>query len=250
MGAISNILNILREISLGEYYFEIALLLRQSMFMSTTLLNSETWLGLSKENIDELEKIDQILLKRVFEAPATTSIKSLYLESGCYPIRFHIKARCIMFLYYLLNRNEDELISKIFWAQKDNPTKNDWYSTVMKDLAEFGLDFLELTEIKSMKKDTFKKTVKEKCKELAMKYLLEDNEQKSKLKNFKYYQLQLQPYLTSKEISTRQKKILYRFRTRMVHVGKNYGKKVKCPLCKKEDDTQEHLFECVILKIK
>ena len=38
----------------------------------------------------------------------------------------------------------------------------------------------------------------------------------------------------------------------MINVGNNYGKKVKCPICKliKEDDTQEHLFKCVILKLK
>ena len=37
----------------------------------------------------------------------------------------------------------------------------------------------------------------------------------------------------------------------MINVGHNYGKKVKCPICKiqKEDDTQEHLFKCVILKL-
>ena len=35
MGAISNILNILREVSLGEFYFQIAFLLRQSIFLST-----------------------------------------------------------------------------------------------------------------------------------------------------------------------------------------------------------------------
>ena len=56
-----------------------------------------------------------------------------------------------MFLHYLLNRKEDELISQVFWAQKKSPTKSDWYSTVMKDLQDFGLDYLELSEIKSMK---------------------------------------------------------------------------------------------------
>ena len=154
-----------------------------------------------------------------------------------------------MFLHYLLNRKEDELISKIFWAQKEQPTKNDWYSTVMQDLKEFSLYFLDLSEIKNMKKDVFKKTVKEKCKEISLKYLLEDNDQKSKLKNLKYYQLQLQPYLMSKKITTRQKKLLFRFRTIMVKVGHNYGKRTKCPLCKLKDDTQEHLFQCVVLKL-
>ena len=51
----------------------------------------------------------------------------------------------------------------------------------MEDLKGFGLDFLELNEMKSMENNEFKKIVKEKCKEVAIKNLLEDND-KSKLK--------------------------------------------------------------------
>ena len=148
LGAISNIMNIMREVSLGDFYFSIAMLLRQTIFLSTILLNAETWVDLTEDNIEELEKIDRILLKRIFEAPCTTSIKSLYLESGCIPIRFLVKARRLMFLHYLLNRDENELIFKVLTAQIEEPTKNDWFSTVVKDLNEFGLDFLNLEDIK------------------------------------------------------------------------------------------------------
>ena len=57
MGAISNILNILREVSLGEFYFKIAFLLRQTIFLSTILLNSEPWVNITQKNIEELEKL-------------------------------------------------------------------------------------------------------------------------------------------------------------------------------------------------
>ena len=53
MGAMSNIMNILREVNLGEYYFQSALLLRQTMFLSTILLNSEAW-------------VNQILIRREY----------------------------------------------------------------------------------------------------------------------------------------------------------------------------------------
>ena len=102
MGAISNILNILREVSLGQFYFKIAFLLRESIFISTILLNSEAWVNVTPKNIEELEKIDHILMRRIFEAPVTTPIKLLYLESGCYPLRFYIKIRRVMYLHYLL----------------------------------------------------------------------------------------------------------------------------------------------------
>ena len=182
MGAISNILNILREVSLGEFYFEIAFLLRQTIFLSTVLLNSEAWINLPAKNIEDLEKNDQILMKRIFEAPVTTPIKTLYLESGSYPLRFHIKTRRVMFLHYLLNRGSNEMINKILWAQVKDPTKNDWYSTVKNDLTELGLNYLDLTDIKNMKRDAFKKLVKERCNDLVLKFLLKGNEDKSKIK--------------------------------------------------------------------
>ena len=36
----------------------------------------------------------------------------------------------------------------------------------------------------------------------------------------------------------------------MIQVGYNYGRKVSCPICKLNiPDTQQHMFDCVILKI-
>ena len=204
---------------------------------------------LTENNIEDLEKIDRILLKRIFEAPSSTSTKSLYLESGSIPIRFLIKAKRLMFLHYLLNRGDTELISQVLYAQKEQPIKNDWYSTVLKDLLLLGLDYLEIEDIKSMKKEQFKKLVKDNCKDVALNYLLDGNEERTKLKNLKYYQLSLQSYLTSSKITTRMKKQFFRFRTKMTNVGFNFGNKILCPLCKLENDDQEHLFRCVMIKI-
>lgn len=105
-------------------------------------------------------------------------------------------------------------------------------------MEDFGLGYLDLIDIKSMKKYKFKKVIKEKCRDIAFKYLLEDNEEKSKLKELKYYQLSLRNYLETEKITTRQKKYLFRFRTKMTKVGFNYGNKISCPLClSKENDT-------------
>ena len=36
----------------------------------------------------------------------------------------------------------------------------------------------------------------------------------------------------------------------MVKVAHNYGNKIVCPICtSKEDDTQEHLFKCLTVKL-
>ena len=79
-----------------------------------------------------------------------------------------------MFLHYLLKRKKDELIYQVFEAQKDDPVKNDWFSQVCLDLKDFGMDYLELDEIKNMSKYKFKKILREKCRDASLKYLLEN----------------------------------------------------------------------------
>ena len=49
VGKITQILNILSSISLGEYHMEIAILLRESMFLNGILTNAEVWYGITKE---------------------------------------------------------------------------------------------------------------------------------------------------------------------------------------------------------
>ena len=45
---ISTIMAILKDISLGSHYFEIAIILREALFINSILWNIETWYGLSK----------------------------------------------------------------------------------------------------------------------------------------------------------------------------------------------------------
>ena len=118
-------MNFLKQISLGNFFFEIALLLRQTMFLSSVLLNAETWVNLSKTNITDLESLDEMLLRKFLDAPAKSPIPGLYLELGVYPIRFHIIEKRLMFLHHILKCEDNRLISKVFWAQEKNPVKND-----------------------------------------------------------------------------------------------------------------------------
>ena len=81
MGVITVIMYILQELCLGPYYFELAMLLRQTIFLSVGLLNAETWINITKENIDELELADRVLLKQIFHLPKSACTPALYLES-------------------------------------------------------------------------------------------------------------------------------------------------------------------------
>ena len=97
-----------------------ALILRNSLFINSILLNAEVWHRLTKADVEELESVDNALL-RILEAPASTPTHMFYLELGCIPIRYIIINRRIMFLQYLLKQDDDSLLHNIFMAQKDNP---------------------------------------------------------------------------------------------------------------------------------
>ena len=252
IGQISNIMNILKQVSLGQYYFEMSLLLRESFFLSSVLLNAETWVNLSKTDIEDLEKLDETLLRRLLNAPAKTPISALYLELGIVPIRYHITIKRLMFLHHILQCDESRLVSQVFWAQEKSPAKNDWVLQVKDDLQTLGLDYLTFHNIKAMKKKYFQSLIKTKTKSTAFKYLIEEKESKakSKMSRLEYKTLNIQPYLLSNKMNLRRKGIMFKLRTRMISTPENFGRRVQCKICDLEDDTTSHIFSCLFLKLE
>ena len=69
------------------------------------------------------------------------------------------------------------------------------------------------------------------------------------MKDLHYQRLEMQEYLKTNELSLIEKKLLFKFRTRMVEVGHNFGRKVQCPVCFIAPDNQQHLLSCVRIKV-
>ena len=114
MGIISQIMALLSEVSLGVHYFKIGLLLREALFVNGILTNWEVKYGLTEYELDELEKIDKILLRKILNAHSKSPVESLYLETGTLPLRTVIKARRIMYLHHILTRKGDSLLLNFF----------------------------------------------------------------------------------------------------------------------------------------
>ena len=68
LGIITQIINLLNMINLGEYYCETVILLRESVFLNGILTNAEIWYSLTREEIKELEDLDLTLLRKIFKA--------------------------------------------------------------------------------------------------------------------------------------------------------------------------------------
>ena len=242
--------NILESVSLGEHYFKIAFLLRESLFLNGILFSSESWYGLKEMEIKELEKLDKILLRHIFESPKSVPVSSLFLESGCVSIGTLIKARRVTFLHHLANLDESEMLFKFFKCQWDHPVQLDWTDQARLNLQELNIP-VSLNFLKSKSKTVFKKLVKEKIKTFEFSRLMTEKSNKSKLKNVSYSELKMQEYLELKTMNKTQAIVLFKFRVRMSPFGENYkaGQQTPiCPFCSLHLDSQEESFSCVKLK--
>ena len=112
-GIVTKIMDILKTVSYGEKYFEMATTLREAELINGMLTNAEVSYGISQSELDELEEVDKLLLRRILNAPTSSCIESLYLELGLVPIHIIIKARRVKYLHYLV-RLGDDMLSRVF----------------------------------------------------------------------------------------------------------------------------------------
>jgi hypothetical protein len=246
IGIVSQIMVIMETVSLGFFVFEIAMILRESLSLNGMMFNCEVWYGLTKAQVLELAAVDKLLLRRILGVPISTPTESMYLELGIVPIEFVLMGRRAMFLHYILNLDETEMLSLFFFAQWRSPCKNDWTETVKKDLAALGIA-LPLQAIRIHSREQFKTLVATKCREAAFKHLMDLKTSHSKMASLDYEELKIQPYFVDKTINSNDAKLLFKFRTRMVRVKRNYRNNLtdlNCPLCESDEDTQQHLLLC------
>ena len=59
MAAISQIFGVLYEISLGQNFIEIGLVMREAVLLSKMLLSSESWHRVFQYQVEKLEEVDK-----------------------------------------------------------------------------------------------------------------------------------------------------------------------------------------------
>ena len=74
------------------------MVLSESLFLSSLLLNSEAWVNYTEKDIRILEQCDENLLSSILECENNSSNALKYSELGVIPIRFQIMKRKLLFL--------------------------------------------------------------------------------------------------------------------------------------------------------
>jgi hypothetical protein len=61
-GIANKIITMLDNIQFGKHYFEVGIILRDSLLVSSVLFNSEAWYNLTESELDLLETVDLLFL--------------------------------------------------------------------------------------------------------------------------------------------------------------------------------------------
>ena len=118
-------------------------------------------------------------------------------------------------------------------------------------------DLIELNmtedDIKEKKKVEAKKYIKHQIYTLAFEELKKRQATHKKINRIKYEKLERQKYLESKELTLKEACMLVALRSHSVKEIKTNFKTFNkddllCPLCLRNEDTQEHCLECPKLK--
>ena len=233
------------EISLGFQTYSFAKMLHRSIFINGTMVNMETWPEFSTTRIEMFERIEQGFLRRILEAHSKTPIECLYLELGIMPFRFHLMMKRIMYLYIIMQRNDNEITKQIVLCQKESNCKGDFYSQTKENMEYLSISETDLSEsITKMKENLDKKTKKK-----AFQYLIGKATNHSKVNENLYTDCEGLSHYDDTRFTPDLINVLFKFRTRMFLVKNNFrnnyiNTNTLCPVCNDEEDTQEHLFEC------
>ena len=170
IGAVSQLVSMLGQITLGHYHFEIAMILRDSMLVSKLVSSSEIWYNVTSDQYRKLEQVDEMYLLRLFKVPKSVPRLSLYIECAKLPIRFVCKSRRMMYYWHILHLDESELVYKFYLAQSLRPSKNDWVLQIAQDKKDLNMEISD-QDVRKMSEMKFKKILKSKINLSAANYL-------------------------------------------------------------------------------
>ena len=129
-------------------------------------------------------------------------------------------------------------------------TKDSWVEQVEEDLISCEINLSD-EEIQSLSQYKMSKLVKSKIREQADKYLLRLRDKH--VKTEKLFPIpKVNEYLISEELSTVEKRLLFKLRISMIPLKGNFSnahRDVQCDLCNEDDseENQKHLLQCSFL---
>ena len=98
------------------------------MVRASILYACDMYYQLKEVELRHLERIEESYLRQVLITTKGCPINQLYLSTGQHPARFEIQRMRLLYVKYILNEEDESLLSKFFHLQLEMPTKGDWAS--------------------------------------------------------------------------------------------------------------------------
>ncbi len=199
--------------------------------------------------MESFERIEQVFFKKILKAHIKTPIESIYLELGVIPLRFQLMKKRVLYYHCIMQRSDGEITKQLVCVQKNDYFEGDFYAQTKQDLETLSISDEELNKSTG----AFKDIVVKRANDAAFNFLITRANEHSKVNATLYTSCNGTGYFCDQRFSPDLANLLFQFRTRGVLVKNNFrnnyrNTNILCPLCELEDDTQEHLFECVKLR--
>ena len=234
------------EIAMGTYFVEAAILLYNSVFLSTIIFNSQAWTNLLIEDLKKLQVIQLRYLKRILSSPQSTANCFVFLEMGVLPIEYVIHCRQLGFLYHILCLEEQDPVKQIYHEQLSLPFEKNWGNKTQSLLAQYDLKDVSPSD---MSKSSWKQMVKDKVRAYAFNTLVNEASVKTKICHLTYTTFTPQPYIS--KFPPKVASVVFKIRSKNIECKanrKSSSSDMLCRLCKTSGETQEHIINCPCVK--
>ena len=229
----------------GKHFFKAGKLMREAVLLSSLLTNSETWINITKKDLEDLEKPDIILQRKILSTSGNPSKCFVQLELGIIPVKFVVMQKRLNFLQHILHESTDSMIKQVFMLQKHDSRKGDF-----KDLTDKDRDTLDIQweddDIAAASKHAWKKLLKDVVKNAAFKELMLENSTKSKTKEVQFDELRMSDYLEQNR-RTSLSKLIFSIRSKTIDIKEYQPWKYEtdnCIACKNFPETMNHFAIC------
>ena len=118
-----------------KHNFEAAKIMRESMFIGSLLNNSESWINITKQDLDKIEKPDTMIQRNILGSSGYPSKAFMYMELGfLLSLKLVIMEKRLNFLQYILKESRSSMIKQVYETMKADHTKDDFFDLVKKDM--------------------------------------------------------------------------------------------------------------------
>ena len=212
-----------------------------AVVMKALLHGVEAYPTITKEELNELERMQGRIIRDLVEVPPTTPYNALLLELGLPTMKARVEYRKLMLYHNLVNSDEKRIARKVVEVQREMDRNGTWLSGVQKIMKNYGIEDTTSEDVKS----TWKKKVKERIREKTEESIRANCENQSKARTVMIEKYELKDYL--KKAPVAEAKQILKARLHMMKLPCNYGRKDEsCWLCGSDGEvTTEHYYRCI-----